>query len=177
MFDEKENARQGGAIGAQARGDGQWIPAQGISEAKATAGDYVNFTVPGEPVGKGRPRAAKRGKHITLYTPERTASYENLVALAAQKAMLCKPLFKGALRMRLHIFTAPPQSWSQKKRAQALRGEILPTTKPDLDNVLKAVADACNNVVFVDDKQIVEVYVAKRYSELPRAVVIVEALN
>lgn len=176
MQDEKENAQRDGVIDAQARTYGSGISAQGQVEAKASAGDYVNFTVPGEPVGKGRPRAAKRGKNITLYTPEKTANYENLVALAAQKAMLCKPLFKGALRMRLHIFTAPPQSWSQKKRAQALRGEILPTTKPDLDNVLKAVADACNNVVFVDDKQIVEVYVAKRYSELPRAIVFVEAL-
>lgn len=40
----------------------------------------VQFVVPGQPVGKGRPKAARRGKQIVMYTPEKTASYESLVA-------------------------------------------------------------------------------------------------
>lgn len=40
----------------------------------------MNFVVPGEPVGKGRPKFARRGNFVTAYTPEKTASYENLVS-------------------------------------------------------------------------------------------------
>ena len=43
----------------------------------------VEFTVPGAPVGKGRPRMAA-GR---MYTPAKTASYESLVAYAAAVAM------------------------------------------------------------------------------------------
>ena len=55
-----------------------------ISE-KMTA--QVIFTVPGQPVGKGRAKAARRGKFVTFYTPEKTASYESLVAYAGNVAM------------------------------------------------------------------------------------------
>ena len=44
----------------------------------------VRFKVPGTPVGKGRPRVSTRGgKFAKMYTPEKTAYYESLVALAA----------------------------------------------------------------------------------------------
>lgn len=35
------------------------------------------------------------------------------------------------------------------------------TTKPDIDNVLKAVLDALNGVAYKDDSQVVEVRVVK----------------
>ena len=45
----------------------------------------IKFSVPGAPVGKGRPKISSRGgKFARMYTPEKTASYENLVALAAE---------------------------------------------------------------------------------------------
>ena len=47
----------------------------------------VTFTVPGTPVGKGRPKFARRGNFTVAYTPEKTASYENLVKIAAGQAM------------------------------------------------------------------------------------------
>ena len=40
--------------------------------------------------------------------------------------------------------------------------------KPDLDNVLKAVLDAMNDVVYVDDSQVVNMVAHKRYSAQPR---------
>ena len=47
----------------------------------------------------------------------------------------------------------------------------MPTVKPDVDNILKACADAMNNIVYLDDKQIVDVTVRKRYSPAASAYV------
>jgi len=49
--------------------------------------NWISFTIPGEPVAKGRARSCVRNGHIAHYTPEKTALYENLVRLAAQQAM------------------------------------------------------------------------------------------
>ena len=47
----------------------------------------VTFTVDGNPVAKGRPRFAKRGKFVQTYTPQKTKDYESLVMDAASNAM------------------------------------------------------------------------------------------
>ena len=55
-----------------------------------------------------------------------------------------------------------------------LAGEIRPATKPDLDNVIKAVLDGCNGVAYLDDKQIVELNATARYAETPGVRVVIE---
>lgn len=137
----------------------------------------VQFIVPGQPVAKGRPRAAKRGKHITMYTPEKTANYEGLVAHAAHIAMAGQSLFLGACFVELDIRVMIPASWSGKRKAGAVRGEIKAISKPDIDNCEKALFDAMNGVVWRDDSQVVEVAKRKRYAETPGVVVIVRELN
>ena len=127
----------------------------------------VSFFVPGPPVGKGRPRAAKRGSQIQLYTPEKTASYENLVATAAHGSMRGAEPIKGACHVDMDIRLIVPMSWSAKRRNQALEGLVFPTKKPDLDNILKAVFDAINGIVWEDDVQAVYVQAVKRYSAVP----------
>jgi Holliday junction resolvase RusA-like endonuclease len=129
----------------------------------------IEFVVPGEPVGKGRPRAFRMGNGVRMHTPENTARYENLVAIAAQQAMAGRAPMGGPVAVEMVLVTAPPASWSQKKRNQALDRMILPTTKPDCDNVLKAIADACNGIVWGDDRQITDVVIRKRYGMRPMA--------
>lgn len=131
----------------------------------------VSFVVPGTPVAKGRPRFARRGNFVSTYTPEKTASYENLVKLYASQAMQGKDLITGPVEVRVFLFVKPPASWSGKKQRRAILGEIFPTTKPDIDNTCKLLADACNEIVWKDDKQIVDLAVRKRYSETARAMV------
>ena len=136
----------------------------------------IIFTVPGTPVGKGRPRFARRGAFVTTYTPEKTASYENLVKLKAEEAMVGRELIAGAVAVTILLFITPPASWSNKKMLQALNHEILPTTKPDIDNVIKGIFDAMNEIVWNDDKQVVDVTVRKRYANCARATVEVRPL-
>jgi Holliday junction resolvase RusA-like endonuclease len=128
----------------------------------------VAFTVPGEPVAKGRARFARKGKHVTTYTPEKTVNYETLVRLAAHQAMDGQPPFARPVSLLVQIWVSVPTSWSNKRRDLALRGFIGATKKPDADNVLKAIKDGMNGVVYVDDARVTSIKLSKQYGEIPR---------
>lgn len=127
----------------------------------------VGFTVPGQPQGKGRPRVGKIGGHARLFTPAATVAYEGLIAHAAQTALAGRPLLDGPVGLALFLYCQVPASWSAKKQRAALAGEHMPTTKPDADNVLKAICDGCNGVLWRDDVQVVDLWVRKRYAAVP----------
>jgi Holliday junction resolvase RusA-like endonuclease len=136
----------------------------------------IAFVIPGTPVGKGRPKFARRGAFVTTYTPEKTASYENLVKVKAEEAMRGRTIIDGAVAVQICLFVTPPASWSLKKQRAALDHLTMPTAKPDVDNVIKGIFDAMNEIVFRDDKQVVDLSVQKRYAETARAFVKVTAL-
>lgn len=159
-----ESARGAGGEGVDGRGE------RGVGEA-------ISFTVPGQPVGKGRPRAFRMGKGVRMFTPEKTVSYENLIATAAHGAMRGRPPVEGAMAVDLDIRLMVPLSWSQKKRTQALAGQIHPTKKPDADNVTKAIFDAMNGIVWADDVQVVQLYLCKRYDATPGVTVVVRGVE
>ncbi len=123
----------------------------------------VTFTIPGEPVAKGRARAFIRAGHVGHYTPDKTARYENLVRLAAQQAMVGIAPIEGAVSLTMRAIFSIPASWSMKKQRAAALGEFAHTKRPDLDNVLKAIKDGSNGVVWKDDSQVVDVRASKRY--------------
>ncbi len=134
----------------------------------------IAFTIPGVPVGKGRPRFARRGAFVSTYTPEKTAKYENLVKLFASQAMAGLPLMKRPVALLLTIHMPIPESWSKKRKDLAHRGLIGATVKPDLDNIAKLAADAMNGIVYADDKQIVSATITKQYGTVPHVAVRVQ---
>jgi Holliday junction resolvase RusA-like endonuclease len=136
----------------------------------------IAFTVPGEPQGKGRARVGKIGGHARMFTPARTVAYEGLIAMAAQQAMAGARPLPDACAIEVECVFAMPKSMSKKHRVEALAGRIRPTKKPDGDNVLKAVCDGINGVVWDDDVQAVDSRVVKRYGETPAVHVRVAAL-
>lgn len=127
----------------------------------------VSFVVPGEAVGKGRPRVSTIGGHARMFTPQKTANYETLIAMTAQQAMAGRELIGGPVLVEMKILVSVAASWSKKKTAEALAGDVMPTKKPDADNVLKAICDGINGIVFKDDVQVVNVSLSKRFSETP----------
>jgi Holliday junction resolvase RusA-like endonuclease len=131
----------------------------------------VSFIVPGEAVGKGRPRVSTIGGHARMFTPKKTANYETLIAMAAQQAMNGRDLILGPVLVEMKIFVSVAASWSKKKTAEALQGLVMPTKKPDADNVLKAICDGINGIVFKDDVQVVNVSMSKRFGETPGVLV------
>ena len=112
---------------------------------------------------------------MVMFTPEKTAGYEALVAATASNAMRAEagPLFTGPLEAVLEMRFPVPASWSKAKRARALAGVEWHTSKPDADNVAKAVLDACNGVVFRDDAQVVILIATKAFSEEPGVRVVI----
>lgn len=137
----------------------------------------IQFFVPGQPVGKGRPRAAVRAGQARMYTPARTAEAEARADAVATLAMGDAPLMDGPLVLHLDVRCKIAASWTKKKQASALAGDVRPTGKPDLDNVLKLYADAFNGVVWRDDSQVVRVTAEKRYSDRPGVLVTVESAS
>lgn len=139
----------------------------------------IEFTVPGQPVGKGRARVSTHGGFARAYTPEKTAVYENLVKLSYMQEVADKPLKKlaGAIQIKILAYYAIPKSFSKKKRDAAMRGDVTPLIKPDLDNVIKSVCDGLNGVAYDDDKQITFITAAKYYGDPPRVKVVIEEEN
>ncbi len=106
-------------------------------EIGPSGGNVVAFTVIGAPVPKARPRMSRSGH---TYTDARTVAYERLVRDAAIRAAMPHgrlPVFmKGApVKLTIRVYRA------------ASRG--------DLDNYSKAVSDACNRILYEDDRQVV----------------------
>ena len=131
----------------------------------------LSFTIPGEPVGKGRPKFTMAGR---AYTPAKTAKYENLVRLAFyEKYSDWKP-YEDAVSIKINSYFPIPGSWSKKKKSMAILMKIFKISRPDLDNIIKSVCDGLNEVAWKDDAQIYELYARKAYSENPRTEVEIE---
>lgn len=128
--------------------------------------DTLRFHVPGEIRGKGRPRFGN-GR---TYTDAKTLNAEAWVRHCAVEAV-GSPCLEGPLCIAVTVTVAVPASWSKRKRTWAMDGIVRPTGKPDADNTLKLIADACNKVVWRDDAQLVEVLFRKVYGAEPGAVV------
>ena len=136
----------------------------------------AKFTILGEPKGKGRPRFCRNTGHAI--TPKDTVNYETLVHM--EYLDQCNELrFPDdvMLDMRIKAYYSIPKSASKKKKAAMLAGEIRPTKKPDMDNVVKIIADALNQVAYRDDTQIVDCQCRKFYSENPRVEVTIKTVE
>ena len=134
-------------------------------------GEFVNryiFTIPGKCQPKERPRVMKTGY---TFTPKKTVDAEAKIKLFAQNAG-CTPL-EGAIEIEITFAFPIPKSYSKKKRAQIVSGELLATKRPDIDNLVKTVTDALNGVAYGDDAQIISVTANKCYDEDEQTTVVI----
>lgn len=58
-----------------------------------------------------------------------------------------------------------PKHWSKKKKEQALKDEILPDIAPDNSNLIKFYDDCLQDTVILNDKQITDHIIKKRWRE------------
>jgi Holliday junction resolvase RusA-like endonuclease len=121
----------------------------------------ITFRIDIEPRGKGRPRFG-RGHS---FTDAKTRAYETAIGWAARTAMGGKPAIEGPIHLHVTAFMPMPKKIPAERRGW-------PMTTPDADNLLKAVSDACNKIVWKDDAQIVEATILKQYSSSPAVVVV-----
>ena len=131
----------------------------------------IQFTVPGEPQGKARPRILRSGK---AYTPKRTADYERAIRDAFLDAG--GKLTEHPVKVSVTAYYQIPKSVSNRMKERMLVNEILPMKRPDIDNVGKCVLDALNKVAYKDDAQVCAMHVEKYYNDDPMIVVTVREL-
>lgn len=138
------------------------------------AADFV-IEIPGEPVGKGVPRAriivARSGRSFPkIYPDPETASAETVMRELAALAMRGRNPIQSAVRVRVVAHFSVPMSWSLKRQQRALDGIERPVVKPDWDNIAKML-DAFKGIVWADDKLVVSGQVEKIYASRPRTVI------
>lgn len=123
----------------------------------------------------GKQRARFTQENQRPFTPQKTVHYEARVAYEAQHAMAGRPLLTGPLRVGIEVRMEIPASKPKKWQAQAQAGIILPTKKPDVDNVSKFI-DALNLVCWHDDAQICELHARKVYHAAPALIITIEEI-
>jgi Holliday junction resolvase RusA-like endonuclease len=123
-----------------------------------------------EPVSQIRPRFARRGRGVVTYDPPKVAAYKRTIHLLASQFMHVAGLdpFAGAISLSVTFYRPIQKSISKKEHEARSNGLTLPTVKSDLDNYVKALLDGCNGAIYEDDRQIVDLYARKRYSDHPR---------
>jgi Holliday junction resolvase RusA-like endonuclease len=81
------------------------------------------------------------------------------------RPQLRKPLC-GAVTLTIRFFFARPQSHYGRNA----KHELLPTapgphiTRPDIDNLVKAVKDSLTKIIWEDDSQVVQEFATKEYT-------------
>lgn len=119
----------------------------------------IDLLIPGEPVGKGRPRVATIAGRARAYTPKGTAEWEAGAAMLLRAAWTGAPLDEP-VELVVEAVAARPKALIPGPRKlsadPALARRLWRVTKPDGDNVLKCVGDALVMAgVIRDDTRIV----------------------
>lgn len=147
----------------------------------------IAFTIPGPPQGKRRPRTRVVGRIATIYSDPADKLREVEIREAVRVAMQGQPAIAGAVRVTIDAVFEVTPSWPKKRQAAALAG-MYHTSKPDSDNIAKSILDGLNpdpkakaewaRVPFclMDDGQVAEQMVRKRYGSPARTDVIVQAI-
>lgn len=133
----------------------------------------VTFTLHTRPTPKARPRFTKTGR---TYTPKTTAEHERLVA---DTYRACAKIAGAEITDRPVLLSvdaryAIPRSARRKKLPDKLHSGDPYTSRPDLDNIIKAILDGLNGVAYVDDAQVYAIYSKKTYAESSSVTVSVE---
>lgn len=120
------------------------------------------------PVPKERARTVRTPNNKTVsFTPARTKRFTSDVLRVVNQVMGSLSAIEGPVRLSMAFKMEIPRSWPKWKQEAARDGWIAPTGRPDMDNLEKALLDALNERVFVDDAFVVERYAKKVYSNLP----------
>lgn len=132
---------------------------------------YV-FEVPGEVVGKERPRVNMYTGRV--YTPNKTKDYEYLVQQYFKLKYPNYTMLIGRLKISIIAYLKIPKGTSKIKMQDMLENKISPTKKPDIDNIAKSILDAMNGFVFKDDNQVAKISIEKRFATEEKVEIIVE---
>ena len=128
----------------------------------------MKYIIPGPPIPQTRHRLGKGH----FYDPN--AQHKETIGLILISQSKGKTL-QGPLAAKLSFFMPIPQHLSQKKQHQLIN-QYHHKKNADLDNLIKLILDAANNVLYNDDSQIASISAIKKYDTNPRTELILEKL-
>lgn len=124
----------------------------------------IILTIPGRPTPFVSPTYSKRGTYN-----KKTKIINDYRLLI--KSQYTGPLLSNAAHVDYLYCFACPSSFSKKKKEKALKLQLFPITRPDLDNLDKLVSDSLTGSVFTDDSIIIrkssrKIYSNKEYTQI-----------
>lgn len=144
----------------------------------------INLVIHGHPEPQPRAKATRCGGFVRMYTPDTADAWKAAVRAEAKKAPWRFP--KGEpVSMRITFVLARPQAhFRRRKGITELRDDapLFVATKPDVDNLTKAIMDAMGpgddwRGLWDDDCQVVAVEAVKLYGPDCGAVVEVARMD
>lgn len=133
----------------------------------------LRFTVFGTAKASGSKRAfkLKNSSRIVVTDANKGAKpWKNLVAQEAGRHVNGAGLLRTPLDVHFAFYVARPKGHFTSKGALSAEGrrKSVPTKKPDVLKLARAVEDALTGVVYYDDAQIVTERIEKRWGEPER---------
>ena len=128
-------------------------------QLKSNLGEPAYYTVTGNPSPKTRPRFGNGRVYDNQKDLKSRISYE----LKSQHDYVMP--FEGPLKLEVTFFMPLPQRLRRKNHTDFYPPH---SVKPDLDNLLKLLLDACNGVIIKDDALVSCIVSQKVYSQIAR---------
>ena len=100
----------------------------------------IEMVIPIIPIAQRRPRVSARGKFARVYKSKEQINSEHDIMMFLAKYKPSEPI-KEAVVLDIDAYLPVPQSKSKKWKELANSENILPTVKPDLDNLIKNILD------------------------------------
>ena len=133
----------------------------------------INFTIHGSPKPLKRHRSTRTGR---MYDPSSKDKKQIWLQIAKYKPK--RPLV-GDIMLKLVFFMPRPKSHYRTGKYKHILKDNMPerhSITPDLDNLVKMVADIIQPQMIVDDSQICMLQAEKIYGK-PRTEVIIEEIS
>lgn len=137
------------------------VAAPSISTVSVSVRGRPAIIVPGVPVAQGRGRAVRRGARAGIVDPERSRTWKGVAATVFVAARRDGPIL--AFPFRVEVDSVFPRPKHVTKR-YGTSGRVHRPSKPDADNLAKAVLDAGNAILWTDDALAVELVSRKWYA-------------
>jgi Holliday junction resolvase RusA-like endonuclease len=123
----------------------------------------IDVFVAGTPKGQPRPRAFSRGGKASVYDPATAEGWKSEIALALRKWANTQHV--GPVVVTMTFYFRRPKGHQLKSGLLKPTAPKWYTSRPDADNLEKAVLDACTQIgLWKDDAQVVELVAHKVWS-------------
>ena len=125
----------------------------------------ITFTIPMEGIGQGRGRAYMDNGIVKVTTPAKTRKWKNQVSQFARLECTKAGFKPDDSPFKIEVIAVYKHVKAPVWKKELIdAGKIAKTTKPDTDNIEKALFDAFNGICWTDDAQLVSTTFKKIFS-------------